>query len=97
MSAPIVTPKTYILTYAALLVLTILTVLIGEVPLGRAHMPVAIAIAIAKATLIACFFMHVLVEERLIKIMLAAGILWLVIMMSLTIGDFLTRRLLPGQ
>jgi len=95
MSAPAVPAKIYVRTFAGLLALTLLTVLIGFVPLGEAHMAVAVGIAMVKAALIALFFMHVKVESHLIRIFLAAGIFWFVIMISLTLGDYVTRPLLP--
>jgi cytochrome c oxidase subunit IV len=91
MATSSVSAKTYVRTYIGLLLLTLLTVLIGYAPLGSAHMFVAISIAVAKATLIALFFMHVLVETRLVKLMVVGGIVWFVILISLTLGDYMTR------
>ena len=88
---PVVAVKTYVLTYVALLALTLSTVLIGFLDLGWGSMFVAVAIALAKATLIACFFMHALLEKKLIKLVIAGAILWFLILVILTSGDYLTR------
>ncbi|HUB81825.1 MAG TPA: cytochrome C oxidase subunit IV family protein [Bryobacteraceae bacterium] len=88
---PVVSAKQYVLTFAALLALTLSTVLIGFLDLGWGSMFVAVAIALAKATLIACFFMHALLERKLVKLVIAGAILWFLILVTLTVGDYLTR------
>lgn len=52
---------------------------------------VAVAIAFCKATLIACFFMHALLESKLLKLVVAGTLLWFLILVTLTIGDYITR------
>ncbi len=91
MSGPAVSLKAYLLTYAGLLVLTLSTVLIGYVDLGWGSMFVAVLIAAAKATLIALFFMHALVEKRLVWLVIAGAVIWFLILVSLTLGDYITR------
>ena len=55
----IVPLKTYMLIFAALLVGTVITVAIAFVDLGFLNTPVAILIALVKATLVIWYFMHV--------------------------------------
>ncbi len=88
---PIVSRKTYLLTFAGLLGLTMLTVLLGMIDMGRLSMVVAVTIAAAKATLIATFFMHALYETKLVRIFVAGGVIWFLILVSLTMMDYLTR------
>ena len=45
------------------MVLTAITVSIAFIPLGRLNFPVALSIAILKATLVVLFFMHVEVQQ----------------------------------
>ena len=52
---------------------------------------VALAIACFKATLVVLFFMHVKYSTRLIKLTVIAGLYWMVILLGLTLGDYLTR------
>ena len=60
MAEPHVTSrKVYFLVFAALLVLTLATVLVAEVDLGVFNDVVALGIAVTKATLVLLFFMHV--------------------------------------
>jgi caa(3)-type oxidase subunit IV len=44
--------------------------------------------------LIAVFFMHILANGRLPWMTLLAGLLWFVILLGLTLADYLTRHLL---
>ena len=90
-SRPIVSIKTYALTFGALLVLALATTLIGLIDLGPFSMVIAIAIAAAKAILVAAFFMHALYESKLIRVILAGGIIWFLIMETLTMADYMSR------
>jgi cytochrome c oxidase subunit 4 len=85
-------PPTYFLIFAALLVLTGLTVLVAYLPLGEWHTVLALAIAVTKAVLVLLFFMHLLHSTRLTWVIVAAGVFWLGIMMALTFSDYLTRH-----
>ncbi len=95
MKQPILSIKTYAFTWLALLALVLATTLIAMVDLGGFTMIIAIAIATAKASLIAAFFMHALYEGKVVRIILAGGVLWFLIMLSLTLGDYVSRGWLP--
>jgi cytochrome c oxidase subunit IV len=89
-----VLPKTsYYAVYAALLVLLVLTVGAAYVDLGRMNFPVSMAIAVVKAVLIVLIFMHVRDNEPLVWVFAGAGFLWLVILIALSLSDYLTRGL----
>jgi cytochrome c oxidase subunit 4 len=49
------------------------------------------SIAVSKATLVVLYFMHVRWSSRLIWVVVGAGMVWLVILLSLTMSDYLTR------
>lgn len=91
MKPPPVSPRTYVFVFAALLALALATTLIGFIDLGPFSMVIAITIATAKAVLIASFFMHALYEAKIIRVILAGGVIWFLIMVTLTLGDFMTR------
>ena len=55
------------------------------------HTIVGLAIAMVKAALVALFFMHLLRSQCLAWLALGAGVFWLVILMSLTLTDYLPR------
>ena len=91
MAGPALPTKTYLKTLAALLALTLTTVMIGYVNLGWGSMCLAVVIATMKAILIASFFMHALLEGRLVKLVIAGSLLWFLIMVTLVLGDYITR------
>jgi cytochrome c oxidase subunit 4 len=99
MKAPTVSRKQYAFTWVALLVLALITTLIGMLDLGPFNMVIAITIATIKASLIAAFFMHALYESKVVRVIIAGGVIWFLIMVSLTLGDYMTRGWLawPGK
>jgi|HubBroStandDraft_1064217.scaffolds.fasta_scaffold25197_2 cytochrome c oxidase subunit 4 len=86
----IVPIKTYAVICGVLLVLTFLTYRIAYVDLGRANVVVAIAIACVKASLVVLFFMHAAYAPRRTRLVILAGIFWMLILLCLTLADFLT-------
>jgi cytochrome c oxidase subunit 4 len=58
--------RVYFGVFAALLVLTVVTVLVSYVDLGLMNVVVALLIASAKASLVALFFMHLKGESGLV-------------------------------
>ena len=105
----VVSPMTYILVLAALMVLLALTltaafvdldkIMSGEHHRGTAYWNtgVAIVIAMMKAILIILFFMNVKFSRRLVWPFAAAGFVWLGIMMTLSMSDYFTRNYPPGS
>ena len=96
----------YFMVFAALLVLTYVTVAVSHVDLGHPdvltvrvpmNVIVALVIAITKATLVVLFFMHVKYSSRLVQIIVVSSLLWLVILLSV-VGDYVSRGWLgnPG-
>src|SRR5438045_1500370 len=85
-------PRTYVLIYAALLLLTLTTVLIANnLHLGGAEVPVALGIATAKTLLVGIFFMHLIYSRPLTWMVIAAGLLFLALMLIGTLHDYWTR------
>lgn len=83
--------KIYFAVFAALLVFTGVTVWVAFFNLGVLNIVVAITIAVLKATLVALFFMHLRSSTRLTQMWAGAAVLWLLILLSLTASDFLSR------
>jgi cytochrome c oxidase subunit IV len=52
---------------------------------------VALSIAVCKMLLVALFFMHVRHSDRLTKLVVSGGLMWLGILLLLTLTDFATR------
>ena len=88
-------PKIYWRTCAALMLLLALTWTIGYIDLGMFNVIIALAIAIIKALLVALFFMHIKGSSRLLRLAATVGVIWLLIMLSLTLSDYFTRGWVP--
>jgi cytochrome c oxidase subunit 4 len=82
--------------FAALIVLTGITVWVALIDLGPLNTPIALTIAVGKALLVVLYFMHVRYSERLTQVVVAAGFLWLGILVVLTLSDYLSRGWLGG-
>ena len=95
MDEPVLSRKTYFLTWIALLALTLLTTLLAYLRMGPWNMVIAIAIAAVQASLIAGFFMQALYESVLVRVVTAGGVIWFLIMATLTLTDYITRGWLP--
>jgi cytochrome c oxidase subunit IV len=89
------TPGLYAVILAALVVGTCLTWGIAFIDLGIWNPVVALTIAVIKAVLVILFFMHVYYSNKLTKITVAAGFFWLMIMITMSLSDYLTRTFLP--
>jgi cytochrome c oxidase subunit IV len=78
--------RVYITVFVALMVLTIVTVAVS-----RFHFPVPIAVSVAlivaivKGSLVACYFMHLISEKKLIYAVLALTAFFFVALLALPI------------
>ena len=78
--------RVYITVFASLMVLTIVTV-----GVSRFHFPVPIAVSLAllvatiKGSLVACYFMHLISEKRLIVAILALTVVFFLVLVALPI------------
>jgi cytochrome c oxidase subunit 4 len=90
-SEHIVPPGIYIIIISILLSLTALTVAAAYVNLGKYNIVVALAIATLKATLVVLFFMHAKYSPKRTKLVIIAGIFWLLILLFMTLSDYASR------
>jgi cytochrome c oxidase subunit 4 len=81
----------YFGVFFGLMIFTILTVAVSRVDLGALNTPIALAIAVVKATLVILFFMHVIHSTRLTWVVIMASLFWLALLFVLTLADYLTR------
>ena len=92
MSAHHIVPvRTYVIIFGLLMLGTYLTVQAAFLDLGAFNTPIAIAIAIAKATVVVLYFMHVKYSPRLTWIVVIGSVFWLAILLIMTFGDYATR------
>ena len=85
------TPGLYLVIIAILMSLTVATWLIAFVNLGIFNPVVALTIAVIKAVLVILFFMHVRYSSKLTMVTVGAGFFWLLIMITLSLSDYLSR------
>lgn len=96
MSEHVVPKKIYYLIFATLMVLTGVTIAVAFINLGPLNNVVAMGIAVFKATLVVLYFMHVRYSSRLTWVIVGAAFFWLIIMVALTLSDYMTRGWLAG-
>jgi cytochrome c oxidase subunit IV len=87
-----ITPlRVYLTVGIALIILTGLTVKVSLIHLGAWNAVAALAIAAAKALLVALFFMHLLYDKKIYAVIVGVTLLILAILISLTMADILRR------
>lgn len=99
MSEHVVSSRAYFGVFAVLMVLTALTTWVAFKDLGALNDVTMLVIAVLKATLVILIFMHVRYSGKLTALVVAGGFLWLIILLGLTLQDYLTRGWLgvPGK
>ena len=83
--------RIYYAVFTTLMVLTGVTVAVAYIDLGVLNTVAAIVIACFKAMIVVLYFMHVKYSTRLIKLTVVAGLYWMIILLALTMSDYLTR------
>ena len=84
--------KTYILVFIALAFLTVVTVAISYIDLGvKGGIALGLFVASVKASLVACYFMHLLDERATIYWTLIATAISFLILIFLPVGAFLAQ------
>jgi len=98
-TAHITSVRVYLAVFTALLVGTGLTVWVAYYDLGLLNTPVALTVAVIKASLVVIYFMGVRFNTPLTKVVVVSGFLWLFILFGITMIDYLTRPWLgvPGR
>ena len=88
----VIPQKVYLLVFATLICMTLITVDVAFYNLGLLNFYIAIAIATTKATIVVMYFMHVKYSPRLTWLFALAGVFWFIILIVLTFSDYLTRH-----
>ncbi|MBV6430545.1 MAG: hypothetical protein IANPNBLG_00659 [Bryobacteraceae bacterium] len=98
MTHTIVPAKVYVGVWAVLIALTFTTVAVSKLELGEYNFIAAMTIAVAKATLVVMFFMHLKQSSSMVRLFVVAGLFWLAIMFVFVLSDYLSRGWQPiGQ
>jgi caa(3)-type oxidase subunit IV len=82
--------RRYLFVFYALLFGTLITVGASYIPFGVRAINIAVAlfIAIAKASLVACYFMHLISERKMIYVVMAFTAFFFIGLMFLTVWSF---------
>jgi cytochrome c oxidase subunit IV len=89
-------PRSLVWSWIGLVLLLGLTLGMAFVPLGRANIAVALAVAAAKAIIVLLVFMELTRGHSLKLIFAGAGLFWLIIMFGLSFTDYATRTGFPA-
>ena len=91
MSEHIVPIRIYLIVFAVLMGLTSVTIFVSYHDWGPLNNVVALTIAVTKATLVILYFMHVRYSPSITKLVAAGSFLWLIILLSMTMADYISR------
>ena len=84
-------PRSLLIGWVGLLVLLGAQIGLAFLPLGRAHLPVALGVSVAMATIIAWLFMELAKAPRLARIFAYGGLFWVLALFALGGADYATR------
>lgn len=85
---PHIVPRSTLLqVFGGLIALTILTVGVAYVPLGPLNIPIAIGIAVAKASLVGFVFMHLKYDNPVNALTFSIGLIFVVVFLGITLQD----------
>lgn len=83
----------YLKVFAALMVLTLVTVLVSRISFGLFwDAAISVTIACTKASLVLYYFMHLRESPKIISVIAVGSIAWLLILFLFTITDVLALR-----
>src|SRR5262249_53286811 len=83
--------RIYYAIFAILILCTGITVAVAFIDLGPLNVVAALTIAVFKAVLVVLFFMHVRYSPRLTWVVIIGAVFWLIILLTMTMSDYLTR------
>ena len=87
----VVSWKLYVGIFLALCVLTTSSVVVTGFDLGPFNLFLALAISVAKSTLVVLYFMHARYSPKLTGVVIASSLAFLVILVFLILTDYLSR------
>lgn len=77
--------------FGGLIFLTLLTVAVSYADLGKASLPIAMVVAIAKSSLVVMFFMHLKGDDRTFTFIFLSTLIFVGIFFGITFADLTTR------
>jgi cytochrome c oxidase subunit 4 len=95
MNEPSLSIKSFLLAYVGLLGLLLANIFIGYLDFGWGSMFVSLVIAALQAGILVFFLMFGLFEKALVRLIIGGALLWFMIMITLTMTDYITRNWVP--
>jgi cytochrome c oxidase subunit IV len=89
-------PASLVDVWLALMALLAVTVGSALVHLGSLNVVINLSVSVAKTLLVATFYMHLRSREPWLRVVAAAGVVWLAMLIGLSLVDYLTRTELPS-
>ncbi len=86
---------TYLGIFAALILLTGLTVWVAFYDFGALNTVIAVGIACVKALLVALFFMHLKYSARILWLYAGTAIAFFILLITITLSDYRSREWFP--
>jgi cytochrome c oxidase subunit IV len=90
-----ISPRMTFAAWITLLFLTAASFALSYVHLGVLNIPIALLIAGIKGTLVFLIFMELAVEKFTVKLTLAVSVLFVLLLVTLMVGDVVTRAAPP--
>ena len=87
----IVPYRTFLYVLALLITLTLISVTLTQISLGTFTVAIALLIAAIKSSFVLRIFMHLKFESTMLKVMVAAVILIICLVIFITLLDYLYR------
>ena len=85
--------RVYLYVFAALAALTVITVAVSYLDLGiGGNVTVALIIATVKGSLVACFFMHLVSERKMLFGILILTFAFFIVLMLLPLGSYADQQ-----
>ena len=81
----------YVTIFAALMILTGVTVAAAYLNLGPLNVVIMLVIAFLKASLVVLFFMHARYESQLTRVTIVGAVFWLLVLIVISASDVFMR------
>lgn len=89
--AAIVPRKTYFITWLVLILLLGGVYGLSRIEMGPGDVIVPLVLAFTQMLLVIFYFMHLKFSNRLNWVIIGGGFLWFIILVDLTLSDYITR------
>jgi cytochrome c oxidase subunit 4 len=87
----IISTKTYLAVFLALIIGTVVTVWVAQFNFGSMNMVIAMFVATLKATLVLLYFMHLKYDHLLNRTIFLSAFFFLALLFVFSMGDIITR------